>query len=221
VVKYNFGSTKWPPRPVGEEVEMLIEHDGRTPTIDPTAYVAPTAVICGDVAIGPNSCVGFGAVLTAEGGPIRVGAHCIIRENVVIRGTREHPTVIGDHVLVGPRAYLVGCTVEASVFLATGVTVFHGARIGERAEVRVNGTVHLLTRLPPDATVPIGWVAVGDPAQILSPDGHQDIWAIQEPLNFPKTAYGVDRPPSGRTDMPEITQRIAEGLQRHRRDRVL
>ena len=200
---------------------MLIEHAARIPTIDPTAYIAPTAVICGDVSIGPNTCVGFGAVLTAESGPIRVGAHCIIRENAVIRGTRQHPVVIGDHVLVGPRAYLVGCAVDASAFLATGVAVFHGAHIGERAEVRVNGTVHLLTRLPPDATVPIGWVAVGDPAQILPPDRHQDIWAIQEPLNFAKTAYGVDRPPPGGTNMPEITRRVAEGLQRHRQDRVL
>lgn len=200
---------------------MLIEHDGRIPTIDPTAFIAPTAVICGDVTIGPNTCVGFGAVLTAEGGPIRVGAHCIIRENAVIRGTRQHPVVVRDHVLVGPRAYLVGCVVEASAFLATGVTVFHGARIGERAEVRINGTVHLLTRLEPDATVPIGWVAVGDPAQILPPDRHQDIWAIQEPLNFPKTAYGVYRAPPGETNMPEITRRVAEGLQRHRQDRLL
>jgi carbonic anhydrase/acetyltransferase-like protein (isoleucine patch superfamily) len=200
---------------------MPIEHDGRMPTIDPTAYIAPTAVICGDVSIGPNTCVAFGAVLTAEGGPIRIGASCIVRENAVIRGTRQHSVVIGDHVLVGPRAYLVGCTVEASAFLATGTAVFHGARIGERAEVRVNGTVHLLTQLPPDATVPIGWVAVGDPAHILPPDHHEDIWAIQELLDFPRTAYGVDRSPPGGTEMPEITRRIAEELRHHQQDRVL
>jgi carbonic anhydrase/acetyltransferase-like protein (isoleucine patch superfamily) len=199
---------------------MIIEHDGRAPAIDPTALIAPTAVVCGDVAIGPNTCVGFGAVLSAEGGRIRIGAHCIVRENAVLRGTRRYGVLLGDHVLVGPRAYLVGCTVGDSVFLATGATVFHGAEIGERAEVRVNGTVHLLTRLPPDATVPIGWVAVGDPARILPPERHDEIWAIQEPLNFPKTAYGVDRPPPGETNMPEITRRVAAGLQSHRRDRV-
>ena len=47
---------------------MLIEHDGRTPGDPPTAYVTPTAVICDDVTIGPNTCIGFGAILTAEGG---------------------------------------------------------------------------------------------------------------------------------------------------------
>jgi carbonic anhydrase/acetyltransferase-like protein (isoleucine patch superfamily) len=200
---------------------MRIEHAGKTPTIDPTAWIAPTAVVCGDVTIGAGTCIGFGAVLTAEGGPVTVGAHCIIRENAVIRGTGAHPVAIGDYVLVGPRAYLTGCHVMDCAFLATGATVFHGAEIGPRAEVRVNGTVHLMTRLPANAIVPIGWVAVGDPAEILPPDRHDDIWAVQEPLNFPKTAFGVDRPPPGATNMPEITRRTGEGLKRHLDDRVL
>jgi len=200
---------------------MLIEHDGLTPRIDPTAHVAPTAVVCGDVTVGPGSCIGFGAVVTAESGPVTVGAECIIMENAVIRGTRRYPASLGDHVLVGPRAYLTGCAVGDSAFLATGATVFNGAEIGPRAEVRVNGTVHLLTRLPADAMVPIGWVAVGDPATILPPDRHDEIWAIQGPLNFPKAVFGVERPPPGGTNMPEITRRYARLLRRHRQDRVL
>ncbi len=59
---------------------MRVEHAGKTPTIDPTAWIAPTAVVCGDVTIGAGTCIGFGAVLTAEGGPVTVGAHCIIRD---------------------------------------------------------------------------------------------------------------------------------------------
>lgn len=200
---------------------MLVEHLGQRPAIDATAHVAPTAVVCGDVTIGPGTCVGFGAVLTAEGGPVRVGADVIIRENAVIRGTAVHAVRIGDNVLVGPGAYLVGCTVEDCAFLATRATVFHGATVGRGAEVRVNGTVHVGTRLPAEAMLPIGWVAVGDPVKILPPDRHDDIWAIQEPLNFPKTAFGVDRPPPGETNMVEITRRTAEVLRRHGDDRVL
>jgi hypothetical protein len=75
---------------------------------------------------------------------------------VIIRGTRRHPATIGDHVLIGPGAYLSGCTVRDCAFLATGSRVFNGAMIGARAEVRINATVHLLTNLPEDATVPIG-----------------------------------------------------------------
>jgi len=53
--------------------------------------------------------------------------------------------------------------------------------------------VHVNSVLPPGALVPIGWVAVGDPATILPPGEHEQIWAIQEPLDFPGTVYGVDR----------------------------
>jgi carbonic anhydrase/acetyltransferase-like protein (isoleucine patch superfamily) len=142
-------------------------------------------------------------------------------ENAVIRGARRFPVAIGDHVLVGPRASLSGCTIGDSVFLATGCAVFNGAVIGERAEVRVNGTVHLLTRLPADATVPIGWVAVGDPARVLPPDRHDEIWSVQAPLNFPKVVFGVDRAPPGESEMPEITARYTRALLRHRDDRAL
>jgi carbonic anhydrase/acetyltransferase-like protein (isoleucine patch superfamily) len=200
---------------------MLVEHRGKRPDIHESVYIAPNAVICGDVTIGENSCILFGAVLVAEGGPVVVGSHCIIMEQAVIRGTPRHPTHLGDHVLVGPRAYLTGCTVEDSVFLATGATVFNGARIGTRAEVRINGVVHLKTSLPADAVVPIGWVAVGDPAEILPPEQHDRIWAVQEPLDFPRTVFGLERPPAGETIMPELTRRYTRALARHRQDRML
>jgi carbonic anhydrase/acetyltransferase-like protein (isoleucine patch superfamily) len=127
---------------------MLIEHLGEKPTVDPSARIAPNAVICGDVTIGANTSIGFGAVLTAETGPIHIGTNCVIMENAVLRGTKRHPLIIGDHVLIGPRAYLTGCTVEDCAFLATGCAVFNGAAIGAGAELRINGTVHILTRLP-------------------------------------------------------------------------
>jgi carbonic anhydrase/acetyltransferase-like protein (isoleucine patch superfamily) len=200
---------------------MIIEHLGKRPQIHESVYVAPTAVICGDVTIGENSQVLFGAVLVAEGGPVMIGTHTIVMENAVVRGTSRHPTRLGDHVLVGPRAYLTGCTVDDHAFLATGATVFNGARIGARAEVRINGVVHLKTALPPDAVVPIGWVAVGDPAEILASKEHERIWAIQEPLDFPRTVFGLERPAPGETIMPELTRRYGRALGRHREDRIL
>ena len=200
---------------------MLIENRGRRPSIHPSAYVAPTAVVCGDVAIGEESAILFGAVLTAEGGPISIGRRYIVMENAVLRGTRRHPLTIGDHVLIGPRASLSGCSVDENAFIATGATIFNGARIGGRAEVRVNGVVHVRTVVPEDATVPIGWVAVGDPAQILPPGEHDRIWAIQEQLNFTQTVFGLQPAPPGETDMPQLTARYARALARHREDRVL
>src|SRR6266511_4134871 len=151
---------------------MLLEHQGRAPVVDPEAYVAPTATLCGDVRVGPG-------------------------------------------------AYLTGATVEDDVFLATGSRVFNGARIGTRAEVRINGVVHLRTVVPPDATVPIGWVAVGDPARILPPEAHDEIWAVQRELDFPGYVFGLDRPADGETIMPEISRRYGRMLSRHRDDRAL
>ena len=76
--------------------------------MDPDAYIAPTAVLSGQVWIGPGSCVLDGAVLAADGGPVQVGANCVIMEHAVLRGTPRHPLTVGDHVLAGSHSYLTG-----------------------------------------------------------------------------------------------------------------
>lgn len=200
---------------------MRYAHLGRRPTVDPSSRVAPSAVLCGEVTVGPNCSIGFGAVLSAESGPITIGANCVVMDTAVVRGVRRHPVALGDNVLVGPRAYLSGCTVGNDVFLATGATVFNGARIGARAEVRVNGIVHLRTVLAPGAVVPLGWIAVGDPAEILPPEAHERIWAIQKPLDFPGTVFGVARPGEGETMMPDVMPRYAAFLRRHMDDEAV
>jgi carbonic anhydrase/acetyltransferase-like protein (isoleucine patch superfamily) len=197
---------------------VLIEHNHAIPRVDPSAWVAPTATLVGDVVVGPESRVLFGAVLSADGGPVTIGSRCVIMENAVLRGTPRRPLHIGDNVLVGPRAYLSGCSIEAEVFLATGATVFNGARVGRRSEIRVNGTVHLRTSLPEDSLVPIGWVAVGDPARILPPESHDEIWALQEPLDFPGEVFGVERSDDM---MIEMMSRYTRGLGGHRKDRIV
>jgi carbonic anhydrase/acetyltransferase-like protein (isoleucine patch superfamily) len=194
---------------------MILIHSGKKPTIDPTAYIAPTATVCGDVSIGENCRIMFGACIVAEGGAIEIGAHCIILENAVIRSTSRHSARIGDHCLIGPNAHVTGCTLKDEVFVATGAAVFHGAILEARSEVRVNAVVHLKTRLPEDATVPIGWIAVGDPALILPPDQHDAIWKIQEPLNFPLVVYGYDR---SAANMTRITERMSQLLGSHAND---
>ncbi len=196
---------------------MQFEHLGARPRIHPDAVVSPTAVISGDVEIGPGCQVLHGAVVTAEGGPITLGSHVIVMENALIRASAAHAVHIGSHVLVGPTASISGATVGDEVFLATGIRVFNGARIGDRAEVRIGAIVHVRTVLAPDAVVPIGWVAVGDPAQLLSPDRHEEIWALQKELDFPGFVFGLDR------DTPDLmiqlTERYAAALSRHGADR--
>ena len=197
---------------------MLLTHRGRGPLVDPSAYIAPTATICGDVLIGPHCRIMHGASIIAEGGGIEIGTCCIVMAGAVVRSTERYSTRIGSHCLVGPNAHLVGCVVEDEVFVATGAAVFHGAHVGKGSEIRINGVVHVRTRLMNSETVPIGWVAVGDPARILPPDQHQEIWAIQEPLNFPFVAYGLDR---AEADMVKITMHLSDVLASHQGDSVL
>jgi carbonic anhydrase/acetyltransferase-like protein (isoleucine patch superfamily) len=139
-------------------------------------------------------------------------------DNYVLRRNTRHSLFIGNNCLIGPNAHVVGCRVEDQVFIATGVAIFHGAKVGSGSEVRVNAIVHLKTSLPAGSTVPIGWVAVGDPATILPPDQHENIWSIQEPLNFPLIVYGVDR---SEADMVKITRMVVEALGSHVSDKIV
>ena len=198
---------------------MRFEHLGAQPRIHPDAVVAATAVISGDVEIGADCQILHGAVITAEGGAITLGENVIVMENALIRATSTNPVHVGAHVLIGPMASISGAIVEDEVFLATGTRVFNGARIGRRSEVRINAVVHLRTTLPAETTVPIGWVAVGEPLQILSPDRHEEIWAAQRELDFPGYVFGLDRETPDL--MVQLTERYGRGLSRHAEDRRL
>lgn len=199
---------------------MLIEHDGNRPQIAASAYVAPTAVVSGEVSIGENACILFGAVVTADGGPVTIGAQTIVMENALVRGRTGNPARLGNHVIVGPHAHVNGALIEENAFLATGVSIFPGARVGPGAEVRINGVVHVNSVLPPDGLVPIGWIAVGNPAKVFPPKDHDRIWEIQEPLDFPGTVFGL---PRARADvlMREASRSYAENFGRHRNDRII
>ena len=105
-------------------------------------------------------------MLTAEDGAVQVGARCVVMENAVLRGRARHPLIIGDDVLVGPHAHLNGARVGDGCFLAAaGAALFPGCVLGPGSEVRIHGVVQVSTVLPAGSTVPIGWVAVGGPAQ--------------------------------------------------------
>jgi carbonic anhydrase/acetyltransferase-like protein (isoleucine patch superfamily) len=109
---------------------MGFRHRANVPLVDPDACVASTAVLSGQVRVGPGSCVLHGAVLSADGGAVETGAHCVIMEHAVLRGTPRHPLTIGNHVLAGPHSCLTGCTIGDEVFIATGAMVFNGAQMG-------------------------------------------------------------------------------------------
>jgi carbonic anhydrase/acetyltransferase-like protein (isoleucine patch superfamily) len=195
---------------------VLIEHQGKRPRVADSAYVAPTAVLCGDVTVGEDCRVLFGAVLTAEGGAIELGARCIVMENALIRGRADHPARLGDNVLVGPHAHVNGALIEDDVFVATGASIFPGARVGGGSEIRINAVVQVNSALAANTIVPIGWIAVGDPAELFAPDAHEELWPLQRAMDFPGTVFGMSRE---ELTMEKVTRRYAELFGRHRSDR--
>src|SRR5215470_14205494 len=197
---------------------MQIRHRDTAPSVDPAAYIAPTAVLSGDVRVGPGSCVLHGAVLTADGGPVRVGANCVIMEQAVLRGTPAHPLLAGDHVLIGPHAYLTGCDIGDEVFIATGAMIFNGARMGQASSVALGGGVHINCVVPPETRIPIGWVAVGDPARLYPPGEADSIRAgLEEAGGFLPFVFGTDcsapRTEQMRTAMRRYTRYLARSHQ--------
>ena len=195
---------------------MLIEHRGRRPDVHPSAYVAPTAVLCGDVRVGPDARILFNAVVTAEDGSVELGERVVVMEHALVRGRAAHPVVIERDVLIGPQAHVNGARIGAEAFIATGAALFPGATVGARAEVRIHGVVHVNSTVPEGGLVPIGWVAVGD--KVLPPAYHADIWDVQRELDFPGTVYGEER---GDDLMARVMPKQSAWLGVHRDDEIL
>jgi carbonic anhydrase/acetyltransferase-like protein (isoleucine patch superfamily) len=201
---------------------MLIEHQGRQPRVHPDAYVAPSAVLSGDVRVGPHARVLFGAVITDDGGRVEVGERCVVMEQAVLRGTQRHPARLGRNVLVGPHAYVSGAVLEDEVFVATGAMVFNGARMGTASSVALGGAVHIGCQVAPDTRIPIGWVAVGNPARILPPDQvHEIRRGLEEQGGFFPYVFGTDPAWDPAETMRMAVGRYSHRLASHRDDRII
>jgi carbonic anhydrase/acetyltransferase-like protein (isoleucine patch superfamily) len=201
---------------------MLLVHDGISPHVAESAVIAPSAVVSGDVHIGANTVVLAGAVVTAQGAPVRIGASCVIMENAVIRGAGKHTTTLGDYVLVGPHTHISGATIGHRVFIATGAAVFNGAVLGEGSVVTINAVVHIGTKCPAGTLVPIGHIAFGDPARIVPPSEAPSIHQELAALGFTNMVFGFDAKslvdPSA---IDELCRRYSRALRRHRDDHVV
>jgi carbonic anhydrase/acetyltransferase-like protein (isoleucine patch superfamily) len=174
---------------------IRIRHRGHEPRVHPSAFIAPTATLVGDVLVGPRARVMYGAVLDAEGSRIELGEATVICENAVLRASAaagsEQPVVLGDHVFVGPHATLLGCLVDRCAYLATAATVLQTARLGAGAVVAVGGFVHARAVVPAEFFVPPHTLAVGDPVRLLAP-GSPEVPAAIRDVGFASVAFGVD-----------------------------
>ncbi len=132
----------------------------REPTIHPSAFVHPDAVLIGDVTIGAQSSVWPTAVLRGDHGSIRVGAQTSIQDGSIIHCTSSLDTVIGDRVVVGHNVHLEGCILEDDCLIGSGSVVLHRVVVRSWALVGAGAVVSNGTEVPSFA------MALGVPAQI-------------------------------------------------------
>jgi carbonic anhydrase/acetyltransferase-like protein (isoleucine patch superfamily) len=134
------------------------------PRIDPSAWIAPGAVVAGDVTLGPDTSVWFGSVLRGDVHSIRVGARSNLQDHCVVHVTKDRfPAWIGDEVTVGHRATVHGCTVGDGALVGIAAVVLDGAEVGEQALVGAGALV------PPGARIPARHLARGVPARVVRP----------------------------------------------------
>jgi carbonic anhydrase/acetyltransferase-like protein (isoleucine patch superfamily) len=149
-------------------VSVIIPYEGKSPRIATSAWIAPGAVVVGDVEIGEGSSIWFQSVVRGDVNRIRIGAHTNIQDLSMVHVTgATHPTTIGDDVTVGHRVVLHGCTVKDRCLVGIGAIVLDGAVVEEEAMVGAGSVV------PPGMVVPSRMLVLGSPAKVkraLSPE---------------------------------------------------
>ena len=120
------------------------------------AYVAPGAVLVGDVRMAAESSVFHGSVLRGEAAPVLLGAQANVQDNCVVEGTPGHPVRIGARTSLGHNARVFGATIEERSLIAIGATVYAGARIGAQSIVAANAVI------PEGMVVPTRTLVIGD-----------------------------------------------------------
>jgi carbonic anhydrase/acetyltransferase-like protein (isoleucine patch superfamily) len=137
----------------------IIELDGVAPSIGEGVFLAPTAVLTGDVRVGDRANIWFGAVLRGDSSYIEIGAECSIQDNSVIHCADQLPTVVGDRVVIGHGALLEGCVIEDDALVGMGAIVLQHARLGAGAMLAAGAV------LPGRMEVAPGMLAAGVPAE--------------------------------------------------------
>lgn len=148
---------------------MIIEYEGKAPLVGKNVYIAPTAVIIGDVTLAGGASVWYGAVLRGDEAPIRVGRNANIQDNCTVHTDEHKPVIIGDDVTVGHNAVVHGCTVENSCLIGIGAVILNDAVIKSGSVVAAGSVVREKQTVGPSQLV------TGIPATVkreLSPKIH-------------------------------------------------
>ncbi len=131
------------------------------PRIHPSAFVAPTASVMGDVTLGEDSRVRYGAVLRGDMAPIVVGPQSNLQDGTIVHVDDDAPCIVGARVGVGHRVILHGCEVEDECLIGMGSVLLNGSRIGKGSVIAAGAVV------PEGMTIPPGSLVMGVPGRIV------------------------------------------------------
>ena len=149
----------------------FLPFDGKEPQVASDAFVAPTAVLIGDVIVEEGASVWFGAVLRGDFNQIVVGAGSSVQDNCVVHTNEGLPTIIGQNVTVGHLSLLEGCTIEDEAIIGMGSIVLNRAHVGERVMLAAGSVVVEDAEIPPEVVV------AGSPAEAKKElDGSSSEW---------------------------------------------
>lgn len=153
----------------------ILPFRGIHPEIHPSAFIAPTATVIGNVIIGEEASVWFGATLRGDepDHPIRVGARTSVQDNCVLHVSAAGPTLIGADVTIGHGAVMESCTVERGALIGMNAVVLQGATVGEEALIAAGAVVAT------GAEIPARHLAAGTPAQVKKELGGESLGWIQ------------------------------------------
>ncbi|GLW95549.1 gamma carbonic anhydrase family protein [Actinokineospora globicatena] len=148
----------------------LYSFEGKSPKVDPSAWIAPTATLIGDVTVEADASVWYGAVIRADFGPVVIGAGANVQDNTVIH-VNANGCQVGANATIGHLCVVHDCVIGAQALIGNGATIQDGAVIGERALVAAGALVGPGTQIPPEV------VAMGVPAKRQVPlEGTPKVW---------------------------------------------
>src|SRR5215218_7321714 len=123
------------------EKDNLLPHGDTLPQVAPTAWIAPGACVIGDVHLGEESSVWYGAVLRGDTEPIRIGAMTNVQDGCVLHADPGYPAVVGDGCVLGHNAVVHGCQIGDDCLVGMGCTILNGAKIGAGSIVAAGAVV--------------------------------------------------------------------------------
>ncbi|MFP5068132.1 gamma carbonic anhydrase family protein [Pseudonocardia nantongensis] len=131
----------------------MIEIDGHRPQVDRQAWIAPGAVLAGQVSVGAETGVWYTCVVRADLTPISIGARTNVQDGTVIHADPGFPATIGDGVTIGHRAVIHGCTVEDDVLVGMGAVLMNGVTVGAGSLIAAGAVLTQGTQVPPGSLV--------------------------------------------------------------------